>query len=523
MLPNPIKWSTTLLLASLLVFSACTQEQDEFSLDSGSFPALEIKKFYQDLYAGALNVYALADSNKLVQYATYPSLREEKNVAITGLQSGEKIMAIDFRPASGQLYGVSNQSRLYIINHTNGIATALSSTPFTPSLSGTQVGIDFNPTVDRIRLVTSSGQNLRLNPETGMAISPADGNLNPGTPSVVAAAYTNSFAGSTATTLYDIDVASDKLFIQNPPNNGTLVEVGPLGLDADGEGGFDISPQNDLILAVLSVKGIGEDTPGFYSIDLKTGLAKKVGKAKKGVIDIAIPTLMVAYSIAGGTNLYIFNPLADGSRIIKPLTGLQGGETILGLDMRPANGQLYALGSTSRLYTINTANGMATAVGTGFTPALSGTQFGFDFNPTVDRIRLVSNTGQNLRLHPTLGTVVATDAALNPGSPAIDASAYINNFAGATTTTLYNIDYEANALFIQAPPNDGKQTLVGPLGVNIGAGNGFDIGGTSGKAYAVLKTGEIASIFSINLSTGQATRLLGIPASTNGFALGNGF
>jgi hypothetical protein len=78
-------------------------------------------------------------------------------------------------------------------------------------------------------------------------------------------------------------------------------------------------------------------------------------------------------------------------------------------------------------------------------------------------------------------------------------------------------------LFIQAPPNDGKQTLVGPLGVNIGAGNGFDIGGTSGKAYAVLKTGEIASIFSINLSTGQATRLLGIPASTNGFALGNGF
>lgn len=522
MLPNQIKLGTALLLSGMLTFFACTKEQDVLSSDGTVLSSLEIKKFYQDLYAKDVNVFALVDSNMLVQYAAIQTLNEEKTVAITGLQSGEKILAIDFRPASGQLYGVSNQSRMYIINQNTGVAVAVSATPFTPAISGTQVAFDFNPTVDRIRLVTNTGQNLRLHPETGAVVF-TDGNLNPSTTGVVAVAYTNSFAGATSTTLYDIDVASDKLYIQNPPNNGTLVEVGALGIDLVGEGGFDISPKNDVAMAIFSANGTGDDTPSFYSIDLKTGLAMNVGKAKKNVIDLAIPTTLVAYSISGGTNLFIFNPQAAGSRIIKPITGLQSGETVLGVDMRPATGQLYALGSSSRIYTINTANGAATAVGTGFTPALSGTQFGFDFNPTVDRIRVVSNTGQNLRLHPTLGTAVFTDGALNPGSPAVDAVAYTNNFAGATTTTLYNLDFETNSLYIQAPPNDGKLTLVGGLGVNIGSGNGFDIGGTTGKAYAILKTGTVASLYSINLTTGKAIRLIGISTDTNGFALGNGF
>jgi len=522
MLPNTTMLGRTLLLSTLAIFFACTKEQDTLDNSSSNFPALEIKQFYSDLFSKNVSVYALADSNMLVKYAATQTFSEEKTVSITGLQSAEKILAIDFRPASGQLYGVSNQSRLYIINQNTGAAVAVSATPFTPAISGTQVDLDFNPTVDRIRLVTNTGQNLRLHPETG-AVAATDGNLNPGTPSVVAAAYTNSFAGATATTLYDIDNASDKLLIQNPPNNGTLVEVGALGFDVDGDAGFDISPKNDLALAVLWVKGTADATPGFYSIDLKTGRAKNVGKAKAGIIDLAIPTSLVAYSITGGTNLFIFNPQAGGSNFTKAITGLQTGETILGVDMRPANGQLYALGSSNRIYTINTSNGAATAVGTGFTPALEGTQFGFDFNPTVDRIRVVSNTGQNLRLHPTLGTVVATDGTLKPGTPAIDAAAYTNNFAGATTTTLYDIDYETNSLYIQSPPNDGGLMLVGALGVNVGSGNGFDIGGTTGKAYAILKTGTIASLYSINLTTGQATRLLGMSAGANGFALGNGF
>lgn len=87
------------------------------------------------------------------------------------------------------------------------------------------MGFDFNPTVDRIRLVTENEQNLRLHPETGM-VAAVDGGINPGDRNITAAAYTNSFAGATSTTLYKIDFAERKLFRQNPPNNGTQEEIG---------------------------------------------------------------------------------------------------------------------------------------------------------------------------------------------------------------------------------------------------------------------------------------------------------
>src|SRR4030095_15839230 len=112
----------------------------------------------------------------------------------------------------------------------------------------------------------------------------------------------------------------------------------------------------------------------------------------------------------------------------------QGGENVLGIDFRPATGELYGLGSTSRLYRIDIANGAAVQVGAGpFSPLLSGTDFGFDFNPQSDRIRVVSDAEQNLRLNPdTLATFV--DAALNPAGNVV-AAAYTNNFAGAVSTT----------------------------------------------------------------------------------------
>ena len=92
------------------------------------------------------------------------------------------------------------------------------------------------------------------------------------------------------------------------------------------------------------------------------------------------------------------------------------------------------MGSTSRLYTLNTSSGAATAIGTApFATLLVGTSFGFDFNPTVDRIRCIGNLGLNLRLHPETGVVAAVDGSLNPGMPSITASAYTNNYAGATT------------------------------------------------------------------------------------------
>jgi hypothetical protein len=503
-----------------LLFSCSKQEMDsEMMTPTGIEAAKANNKM--------VSFYALSNENELIKYTGIQTFREESQVIITGLQSGEMIVSIDFRPATGQLYGVSNQSRIYIIHQMTGASRAVNATPFTPAISGTEVGFDFNPTVDRIRLVTNSGQNLRLNPETGLVVN-VDGNLNPGTPAVVAAGYTNSFAGAATTTLYDIDVNTDKLYIQNPPNNGTLAEVGVLEIDAMGEGGFDISADNSMAIAALYAKGIDEELTGgfqnrFYTINLQTGKATNAGLARNNIIGVAIATNPVAYSIANGNQLLIFNPMDANNTVSKTIAGLQAGETILGIDMRPVNGQLFALGSSSRIYTINASNGAAAVVGTGFTPMLSGTQFAFDFNPTVDRIRIISNTGQNLRAHPMTGVVVAVDGALNPGTPMVDAGAYTNNFAGATTTTLYDIDYGTGMLYMQNPPNAGTLVAVGSLGIMLSGGNGFDIGGTTGNAYAILRSGAMAGLYSINLSTGAAIKMSDFNGMANGFALGLGF
>jgi hypothetical protein len=196
------------------------------------------------------------------------------------------------------------------------------------------------------------------------------------------------------------------------------------------------------------------------------------------------------------------------------ITGLQAGESILGIDLRPATGQLYALGSTSRLYTINPLTGAATQVGSAGAFTLNGTFFGFDFNPTVDRIRVVSDTDQNLRLNPDTGALAVTDtnlayAAGDPNfgaNPLVTGSAYTNNFSGTATTTLYGIDANLNILVTQNPPNTGTLNTVGALGVIVTSAVGFDISGVTGIAYASLSTGPtINPLYTINLATGAAT------------------
>ncbi|CCG98624.1 hypothetical protein FAES_0613 [Fibrella aestuarina BUZ 2] len=464
-----------------------------------------------------VTIYALNDANQLIQTNVRNPNAPTATVGLTGLQQGEQLVGIDFRPATGQLYGISNQSRLYIINQMTGVARAIGNT-LSPTLTGTPVGFDFNPTVDRIRVTTAQGQNLRLNPETG-AVQATDGSIN-GVPNatITAVAYTNNRSGVTTTTLYDIDPVTDQLYIQNPPNDGRLVPVGPLGLDVTAVGGFDIAPDGRALAATV-FNGQSE----LSQVDLSTGKLQKLGNLPGNIIGLAIPAEAVAYAVDGNNNLHIFNPLAP-SPIIKPLTGLQSGESIYGIDFRPVNGQLYALGSTSRLYTINVSSGAATAVATLSTP-LTGTTFGFDFNPTVDRIRIVSSTGQNLRVNPADGVAVV-DGAINGASTNISASAYTNNFAGAGSTTLYSLDNATGNLYTQAPPNNGTQVMVGSLGLGtFEAANGFDIGGMSGMAYALLRVNNAVSVYRINLTNGTATLVTALPSSPEirGMAVGLGF
>jgi hypothetical protein len=190
-----------------------------------------------------------------------------------------------------------------------------------------------------------------------------------------------------------------------------------------------------------------------------------------------------------------------------PISGLQLDESVLGIDIRPLNGLLYGVTNQNRLYVINQATGVATQVGSDGAFALIGTSFGIDFNPTVDRLRVVSNADQNLRLNPTNGTLTAIDGNLNPGDPNVVGAAYINNFAGAPATTLYDIDSVADTLLIQNPPNNGTLAPVGAgLGVDVSDVLGFDISGLTGMAFASSFFESNPSLFyTINLTTGTAT------------------
>lgn len=222
------------------------------------------------------------------------------------------------------------------------------------------------------------------------------------------------------------------------------------------------------------------------------------------------------YGVDTQNRLVTFSGQTPTSIARRAFTGLPSGEQILGLDVRPANRQMIALGSTSRLYRIDAATGAATAIGTApFVPPLAGMSFGLDFNPTVDRVRLTSDARQNLRLHPDTGAAAAVDGTLTyaagdagaASTPRVVASAYTNSVAGATTTQLFNLDAGRDTLVLQNPPNAGTLVTVGPLGVDMADGAGFDISGVDGVAYAALQpAGTAASqLYTVNLTTGAAT------------------
>jgi Ca2+-binding RTX toxin-like protein len=490
-------------------------------------------------------VFGIVGPSTLVRFDSATPGTVDQSVSITGLVGGDTIQGIDFRPATGQLFALGSGNRLYTINTTTGAASAPiplvadptdATNPFT-TLVGTSFGVDFNPVPDRLRVVSNSEQNLRINPTNGLVIT--DDALNPGNPEVVGSAYTNGFAGATATTLFGIDATSDSLVIQNPPNNGTLVAVGTgLGAgDITDVVGFDILAQagnTNVGFAALTTNGTSS---GLYTVDLTTGTATLVGNfggpvpllRGLAVVPEVTPNATLL-AIDQAAILYRFNSATPGTVSTTPVTGLGAGDIPEGLDFRPATGELYLLtrnvSGADRIYRVNPATGAATQIGSDGAFTLNNAGFfGFDFNPVVDRIRVTNSASpnQNLRLNPNDGTLAATDgllayAAGDPNAaatPEVEASAYTNNFAGATSTTLYGIDTNLDILVIQNPPNSGTLNTVGSLGINTFNNAQFDIqplAGGGNRAFAALAPDNL-ELFTINLDTGAATSLGSIGAS----------
>lgn len=184
------------------------------------------------------------------------------------------------------------------------------------------------------------------------------------------------------------------------------------------------------------------------------------------------------------------------------ITGLTAGDTLLGIDLRPANTLIYGVSQTGRIYTLTTT-GIASLITT-LSVVPTGGKFGFDFNPMADRLRIISETDQNLAANVSDG-VTASQTAITRAGGHIDivGSAYTNNFAGTTSTVLYGIDSVSDTLVVTSAPGGGVYTNVGLLGPGITNTNnvGFDISGSSGIAYLSIDS----AFYRLNLATGAAT------------------
>ena len=458
--------------------------------------------------SAAETVYGLTAGDKLVTFSSDRPGSTSTAVAITGLLAGETLVGVDVRPATGQLYGVGKlgtDGRLYRIDTVTGAATRITTTPFT--LTGTDFGVDFNPVPDRLRIVSDANQNLRLNPNSGNApavdtnLTFAGGSVDPNagdTPMVGAVAYTNPVPGNPTPTsgpadtlLYDLEAGNDVLATQDPPNNGVLNTRSPLGIDISIVGGFDVGPAGNVALA--SATPAGSLRPRLYSINLGAGpsgpAARDIGAIGGSgmmldpVEDIAVAQDLFTFAAVTASNaqaVFTFRSDRPGARgPARSITGLHGGETILGIDTRPANGDLLAVTDQNRIYSLDSDTG-AVSNPRMIAPSLMGTAFGVDVNPAADRLRVVSDAEQNQRLNPDTGaSAVAsggTDAPLayaagDAGAgttPDVVAAGYTNSVAGAPETLLYVVDAARNFLALQGPPNDGLLRSVGTGGLGIG-------------------------------------------------------
>ncbi len=618
---TPVTWSVTAgalppgmtLDASSGVYSGTPTAGGSFNftVTATNSAGTDADPYTHTIVGAAVDSNALLSGNSLAAFSAAMPGSIEGGIPVSGLVAGDTLVSIDRRPQNGFLYALGfNASagtvQLYVVSSNTGVASpigavsnfvaadGITQVPI-GSGAGTTFGLDFNPTVDRARIVNSAGQNFRMNPNNGALVdgnamaagTQMDGNVNGPTTSVQETAYTNSAPSVTVTTQYTMDSTTDALCIQNPPNNGTQTQCLALSSLIDAVVGFDIPPTVTVAASnapvttgsgFAAVQLSGQTGTVLANLDLTNGaLGTPAAIPAAGIVGIAVQqptsTSMVALS-ADGLSLIRFLSASPGTAVTVAITGITAGETLVGVDYRPQTGQLYSFGvndgaNTGTVYVLDPQTGAASAVGTAgsvsfvdgsgvavdFPPAASG--YGFDFNPTVDRIRIVTDSGLNFRLNPVNGAAVDgnlnnttappagtnTDGPINAlpsGATGVSGAAYTNSFGQALmggVTTQYVMDASTNQIFIQNPPNAG--TLTAPVTITSGGGtldftavSGFDIPSNvrvsssnsaapaGSTAFAALNVGGASRLYSIDLVTGAATDLGALVANVSGLAAG---
>ncbi len=507
----------------------------------------------------AQTIYGLTTDSKLVSFSASTPGTLITNVSVTGTKVGQTLVGLDVRPATGELfalgYDATNDSvTVYVLNPTTGVATPKATTIKLTGI-GSTIGFDFNPTVDRIRVVSKTGKSYRLNPNNG-ALAATDSTLryaatdvNTGkTPGATAAAYTNSFIGATGTQLYVYDETQKVIVFQNPPNDGILNTqpalggVSTLAIVSD----LDIytNPTTFASTAYAAVRTGALDS--LYTLNITTGLLTNIGALGATVVDIAVainrtlPALQgnLAFGLTFTAGNAAFNFLKFDTknpnfiRSSQVITGLKTGQTIMGLDMRPQDLTLYALGyrsadSVATIYTLNDTTAILSvyAGADSFKLALGAGQVAFDFNPVANRLRIISAANlNNYRLNLTVNPIaVIVDTALtykttdvNTGkTPLPVTGAYTSSYSGSTATQLYDIDAALNNLVNQNTANGGFLNTIGGLGLTLDPTDyTVDLDIFSKKAPLVdsaylmaniTGSGGFDNLYTVNLGTGAAT------------------
>lgn len=550
------------LALSSMVLGGCFSDNDFVALSAG-------------------DVFVLTDTNQLSSINRDNPSQLRTTAELSGfMTSGEEAIGMDFRPFNGNLYVVTkdagNVGRVYTANTSTGALTFIATLVADPAddspgntayttLLGDNFGVDFNPAADALRVVSDAGQNLRIfldddrrpTKTAGQTITDLEINGGPANAETTGAAYTNSFDGTSSTRLFDIDTVNNRLVQQNA-NPGTLTDIAPLGFDATEVNGFDIDPETNVGYALLTVGS----SKGLYTVripdpaetfPLAGNAAALVGNVNisGNVIGLAVelnanPTAVGLNGTLTAPTLFTFS-LRDPNTITTPVavTGLAMGDQLLGIDVRPATGDLYGFvrnGTSGKLYTINPDTGAATLESTltnaiAMGPALvfdAAKVYSIDFNPAADRLRVVSSgngDGENYRINVETGaTIIERDQLAAPGGDAaggdlqpgatdpaaadfsVTQIAYTRNFSSTIRPTpptkMYDIDATNASLLRQNPPNTGNLSLIGALTGTIDTFAGFDVvGGDDGARVLVARTGAAGpfSLFDVNLGTGAAT------------------
>jgi hypothetical protein len=504
------------------------------------------------------SVYGITMSNHLVTFRPSSPDFLDADLPITGLQGGEEVLAIDLSVGDNKLYALTNQERLYTLDLQSGqaqLSATLSAAPGDnqpfAGLSGSNFDIDFNPRTGDLRVVSETGQNLRVDAATGLTRTDTRVARTPPLPPLFSGIAYMNVASSDLSALFSLDTANERVANAIQMNSVTttvrdlaIVKAFDTGVGSTGDVdvldvlGLDFGPSFDQQYAIINTTQRPaavyklRDLTSFSDVPSSMLFEGSIALPQPGdqISGLAVLPLSGALG-SGSTLLALLNgqslltmttlPSAAANATLTPtvtaITGLPMEETLLSLEYRTSNSLVYALGKSGAIYTLNPTSGAATAVPNVTVALGTATKFDIDFNPSDQRLTILSNLGQLLFVDIANSGAIQT-TAIAYGRATVAATAYRNNIADSDGDTgQFLIDTLGGTLRLPTlgatDAIDGStktQGVLRPFGAYQGFSSlaGFDIaGGADELSLAALQpTGAIrSSLYSVDLRTGRAT------------------